>query len=110
MPTVYVQVQVLAADRAAAVDHLSSYGSYPLDTEIVPYPGPQGGPATNYGSNISCVMGGALDAALQAMPGMFPGCTVQTTQRTTPYWRAYSKPVHWDGWLNSQGLQPRVAS
>lgn len=110
MPTVYVQVQVLAADQAAAVDYLSGYGSYPLSVEIVPYPGPSGDPATNYGNNISCVMDGSLDAALQAMPGLFPGCAVQTIQRTYPYWKAYSKAVNWDGWLNAQGLQPRVVS
>ena len=110
MPTVYVQVQVLAADQAAAVDHLSAYGSYPLNSEIVPYPGDASVAATNYGSNISCVMNGSLDVALQAMPGMFPGCTVQTVQRTSPYYKAFNTAVHWTAWLNAQGLQPRVAS
>lgn len=110
MPTVYIQAQVLAADQAAAVDYLSTYGSYPLNSEIVPYPGDASVAATNYGSNISCVMNGSLDVALQAMPGMFPGCTVQTVQRTTPYWKVFNSAVHWVGWLNAQGLQPRVAS
>lgn len=88
---------------------LSAYGSYTLGVALCPYPGDPGEPATAAGANISCVMDGPLDVFLQTLPGTYPGCTVQTVQRTSPYYKAFKAAIHWLPWLNLQALQPRVA-
>jgi hypothetical protein len=108
MPTVYVQIQCPAADKAAIESDLSAYGSYPLAVEITTYPGDPAAPATHYGANVSCVMGGPLDVFMQTLPGTYPGCNVQTVQRTSPYYKAFNAAVNWVGWLNGQALQPRA--
>lgn len=109
MPTVYIQVQAPTAQKAAIESDLSAYGSYLLTAALCPYPGDPADPATNYGMNLSCVMDSDLDAFLQTLPGTYPGCAVQTVQRTSPYYKAFKNPVHWVAWLNSQGLQVRSA-
>lgn len=109
MPTVYVQVRVAAADRAAAEADLSAFGSYPLDQPLCPYPGDPADPATHYGKNLSCVTGTGLYDALLAIPAAYPsGGAVQVVQLTSPYWKAFKPAVHWVGWLNAAGLQPQV--
>jgi len=110
MPTVRITIQCSAADKAAVESDLSAYGSYPLSVPLVPYPGDPAAEATNYGASISCPMDGHLDVFMQTLPGTYPGCTVQTVQRTSPYYKAFNTAVHWTAWLNAQGLQPRVAS
>lgn len=108
MPTIRVAVQVLAADKAAVESYLSTHGSYPLGVQITTYPGDPSETATNYGAAISCVTGSALETDMLAIPGLFPGAAVNPVQYTPPYWKAWNVAVHWAGWLNSQGLQPRV--
>lgn len=108
MPTVYVQIQCAAADRAAVEADLSAHGSYPLSVPLTTYPGDSEAAATHYGANISCVMNGALHAALLAISASYPGSAVQTVQMTSPYYRAFSKPVHWTAWLQSQALQEQT--
>jgi hypothetical protein len=107
MATVKVQVVVTAADRAAAEDYLSAYGSYPLSAELTTYPGDPAAQATHHGLSLSCLWPGALHDALVAMPGLFPGSSVGVVQYTSPYWKAYQTAVHWTAWLNSLGLQVR---
>lgn len=108
MATIYIQIQAPAASVAAIEADLSAYGSYPLSVPLTTYPGDPEAAATNYGCNLSCVMGSAIDVFIQTLPGSYPGCTVQTVQRTSPYYKAFVNAVHWIGWLNSQGLQPAV--
>ncbi len=108
MPTVYVQIQCPAADKAAVESDLSQYGGYTLSVPLTTYPGDPTDPATHYGANISCALGGPLHAAMLAIPGGYPGAAVQTVQATPPYYRAFSAPVHWTAWLQSQALQPQT--
>jgi len=108
VPTVYVQIRVAAADRAACEAALAAFGSYPLKP-LCPYPGPTTDPATDYGTNVSCVTGTPLYDTLVAVPTDYPtGGAAQIVQLTAPYWKAFRNSVHWVGWLNAAGLQEQV--
>jgi hypothetical protein len=112
MAGVYITAFVPAESRDAAESAVEPYlaspndpGVYTFSAPLVPASGPSDAEPTHYGVCAKIEDSGGLYAAMPALVALIPGSAYQVVAP----WKSFRNAVHWVGWLNSQGLQPRVA-
>jgi hypothetical protein len=111
MARVYVTAVVPAAARGTAEALVAPYlvspnapGVYTFGVPITSYPGDPSAEPTHYGCCAAMDDTGGLYQAMPALAEAVPG----TVYAVVSPWRTFKASIHWIGWLNGMGLQPRI--